>query len=136
LTPHGTVIAKKEIFWLWPFGLGSWLWGTVFIDRLHPDRAQKDLNMAGAHIKTGKARIVIFPEGTRHRGDELLPLKKGAFHLALAANCPIQPVIVNSYAFLNHKPRKFECGWYSIDIISVLFRYVVYSRHKYNTNQY
>lgn len=27
------VISKKEIFYLQPFGLAAWLWGTIFINR-------------------------------------------------------------------------------------------------------
>jgi lysophosphatidate acyltransferase len=109
-TPNGCTISKRAIFWLWPFGLGAWLWGTVFIDKNKSGEAQTGLNQAGAHIKTKKARIVMFPEGTRHRGDELIPFKKGAFHIAIAANCPIQPIVINNYRFLDHRTHKFECG--------------------------
>mgnify|MGYP006189648167 CR=1 FL=1 len=42
--------------------------------------------------------IVVFPEGTRNFGEELLPFKKGAFQMAIAAGVPIIPVCVSSYA--------------------------------------
>jgi len=46
-----TVISKKEIFYFWPFGLGSWLWGTIFIDRLNAESAQRTLNKTGEAIR-------------------------------------------------------------------------------------
>lgn len=45
-----TVISKKEIFYFWPFGLASWLWGTIFIDRLNKESAQKTINKTGETI--------------------------------------------------------------------------------------
>lgn len=27
IMPRCTVISKREVFWLWPFGLATWLWG-------------------------------------------------------------------------------------------------------------
>ena len=38
--------------------------------------------------------MMIFPEGTRSRTDELLPFKDGAFHLATQARVPILPVAI------------------------------------------
>ncbi|XP_065346649.1 1-acyl-sn-glycerol-3-phosphate acyltransferase alpha-like [Cloeon dipterum] len=120
VTPRGCVISKREVFYLWPFGLGAWLWGTVFIDKLNPETSQKDLNEAGSHITTSKARICMFPEGTRHRGAELLPLKKGAFHLALNAQCPIQPILINNYHFLDHKTHRFDSGHTIIQVLPAI----------------
>ncbi|KAG5881860.1 hypothetical protein JTB14_022445 [Gonioctena quinquepunctata] len=100
LIPNCTVISKKEIFYLQPFGLASWLWGTIFIDRVNPKDAQKAINKTGETIKNRKARVIMFPEGTRNRGTKLLPFKKGAFHLAIASQCPIQPIAVSRYSFL------------------------------------
>ena len=36
-------------------------------------------------VKEDGDSIVLFPEGTRHLGDELLPFKLGAFNAAVAA---------------------------------------------------
>lgn len=112
-----TVISKKEVFYLGPFGLATWLWGTIFIDRLNPEKAQNAINTTGATIRERKARVLMFPEGTRHGGLELLPFKKGAFHLAIASRCPIQPVVVSNYYFLDDKTFKFDGGESIITIL-------------------
>lgn len=48
------VISKKEIFYIWPFGLAAWLWGTIFIDRLNPEKAQDTINKTGKYIRDNK----------------------------------------------------------------------------------
>ncbi|KAK9744411.1 Acyltransferase [Popillia japonica] len=113
-----TVISKREIFYLWPFGLAAWLWGTIFIDRLNARSAQKSINSTGAIIRDRKARVLMFPEGTRSMKDKLLPFKKGAFHLAIASQCPVQPVVVSRYTFLGD--RRFDGGSIDITILSPL----------------
>lgn len=30
---RATVIAKKSLFYILPFGIACWLWGTIFINR-------------------------------------------------------------------------------------------------------
>lgn len=52
----------------------------------------------------------MFPEGTRHGGSELLNFKKGAFHVAISSQCPIQPLVVSKYFFLDHGKRTFNSG--------------------------
>lgn len=52
----------------------------------------------------------MFPEGTRHLGDELLPFKKGAFHVAIASQTPVQPVVVSKYHFLDSEKHIFNTG--------------------------
>lgn len=55
-------------------------------------------------------RLLIFPEGTRNEGDGFLPFKKGAFHAAISAQAPIQPVVIGKYKFLDHKKHRFDGG--------------------------
>ncbi|MFK5882255.1 MAG: lysophospholipid acyltransferase family protein [Sulfurospirillum sp.] len=58
------------------------------------------------HLDIGK-NVIYFPEGTRHRGDRLLPFKRGAFKLAMKKNRPVVPMVVEgAYKFL---PRKSWC---------------------------
>ncbi|ERL92184.1 1-acyl-sn-glycerol-3-phosphate acyltransferase alpha isoform X2 [Dendroctonus ponderosae] len=113
-----TVISKKEVFYVQPFGLASWLWGTIFIER-GSKNALDAVNKTGEIIRQRKARVLMFPEGTRNLGkNKLLPLKKGAFHLALASKVPIQPVAVCRYKFL--KNLRFESGTLKIKILPII----------------
>jgi 1-acyl-sn-glycerol-3-phosphate acyltransferase len=41
-----------------------------------------------------RVSVMIFPEGTRSRDDDLLPFKDGAFHLAIQARVPILPIAI------------------------------------------
>jgi lysophosphatidate acyltransferase len=49
-------VAKKELFYVWPFGLGAWLAGIVFIDRLNSSKAHNQLNRAAQLMKTHKVQ--------------------------------------------------------------------------------
>nr|CAH7761710.1 unnamed protein product [Callosobruchus chinensis] len=60
----------------------------------------------------------MFPEGTRTSKKELLPIQKGAFHLALVSRCPIQPVVVSRYSFLGK--RKFDNGHMKIRLLPTI----------------
>ncbi|XP_050724968.1 1-acyl-sn-glycerol-3-phosphate acyltransferase alpha-like isoform X2 [Eriocheir sinensis] len=106
-----TAIAKKELFYAMPFGLTAWLCGTRFIDRRNPDRAKASMNAALAYVKEEKVKLWVFPEGTRSMSDEMLPFKKGAFHLAVEGQLPILPIVYSSYrGFLSHPLKIFNPG--------------------------
>ncbi|KAJ2946500.1 hypothetical protein O0L34_g12548 [Tuta absoluta] len=105
-------IARKELFYFWPFGLAAYLAGVVFIDRNNSKDAYKQLKITSEVMVKNKTKIWLFPEGTRNKDDltKLLPFKKGAFNIAVAAQVPIIPVVFSPYYFINNKRYMFNKG--------------------------
>lgn len=85
------MLAKKELFGIPLFG--STIRAAEFpsVDRHNPQQARQDLDVAKRMMESG---IVLWaaPEGTRSRDGQLLPFKKGCFHLALDTNAVIVPI--------------------------------------------
>lgn len=100
-----TVTAKKSLQYS-PI-LGQWmtLAGAIFIDRGNSKGALNSLQKAGDDLKEKEISIWMFPEGTRtlFQTPNLLPFKKGAFHLAVQSGVPIVPVVCENYWRLYHK---------------------------------
>ncbi|XP_059049164.1 1-acyl-sn-glycerol-3-phosphate acyltransferase alpha-like [Achroia grisella] len=104
-------IARKEIFYVWPFGLAAYLGGVVFIDRNNSKEAYKQLKVTSEVMIKNKTKIWLFPEGTRNKDfTKLLPFKKGAFNIAVAAQVPIIPVVYSPYYFINRDKNMFNKG--------------------------
>lgn len=84
-------VAKKELEKIIYFR--SWLkrGNCIFIDRSNPREGLKAINAAAENIKSGK-NMAIFPEGTRSRGKDVAPFKKGSMKLAVKAGAKIVPV--------------------------------------------
>lgn len=85
------MVAKRSLFILPVFSWGMWLAGFIFIDRKNTRAAYARLSRAGKLIRKGRS-VLVFPEGTRGDGGELLKLKRGGFVLAQAAQIPVVPV--------------------------------------------
>ncbi|NP_001268824.1 1-acylglycerol-3-phosphate O-acyltransferase 5 [Bombyx mori] len=106
-----SAIAKKELFYVWPFGLSAYLAGVVFIDRYDPKEAYKQLQVTSEVMTKNKTKIWIFPEGTRNKNfTKFLPFKKGAFNIAVSAQVPVIPVVYSPYYFINPKKHIFNKG--------------------------
>ena len=74
----------------------------VFMDRGNIRKSGEAIIKGIKNLKAGK-NIVIFPEGTRSRGDKLGEFKAGSFKLATKSKCPIVPVTMNgSYKIMEH----------------------------------
>lgn len=114
---RATVVAKREVLYMFPFGLASWLWGTLFIDRRNQSSAKTAINKESKAINEKQAKILFFPEGTRGEGDNLLPFKKGSFHVAIESQGIVQPVVISKYHFLNSKAKIFNRGHNIIHIL-------------------
>lgn len=93
--PHG-VLAKEELRKL-PF-INRWmkLLGCVFVAREDVRASVRALNEATAIVESGKS-FIIFPEGTRYKGEEggIGEFKAGAFRIAAKAGAPIVPVAIS-----------------------------------------
>lgn len=83
---------------------------SVFLDRSDPRRAVESLQEAGARIRAGMS-VLVFPEGARSYSAELLPLKKGAFAVAVEAGVPLVPVtILDAYRLMHEKWKTARPG--------------------------
>lgn len=91
--PHA-LVAKKETDRI-PL-VRDWmrLLDCVFIDRQNTRRAAEAMNEAGALLSGGKS-VIVFPEGTRSRGDAMGEFKQGAFHIAGKVGAPVVPVAID-----------------------------------------
>ncbi|GAB0099374.1 1-acyl-sn-glycerol-3-phosphate acyltransferase [Sergentomyia squamirostris] len=103
--PHilpASVVVKKELIYYAIFGVASWSWGSLFIDRSNPQRAIESLKRQSEAIEEKKIKLIFFPEGTRNKGEKLLPFKKGPFQLALHSQCSVLPIVVSRNNFFDH----------------------------------
>ncbi len=91
------MVAKEGLFKIPFFGAAMAGTGFIPIDRRNITKAKGQLNQAQTRLQEGIS-VWIFPEGTRSRSLELLPLKKGGFHVALALGVPIVPVWIEGAA--------------------------------------
>ena len=87
------LVAKKELLKVPIFGYGMSFVNVLAIDRTNPQRAIETIDKARGILADGFS-FGIFAEGTRAMPGELLPFKKGAFHLAIQTQAPIVPVAI------------------------------------------
>lgn len=117
--PGYTVTAKKDLKYFPFLGWFMLALGTFFIDRARGEKARKVLESGLCNLRDKKRSIFMFPEGTRSATKklELLPFKKGAFHLAKQAKIPVVPVAVSNYSTIFHSGDKiFNQGEIIIDV--------------------
>jgi 1-acyl-sn-glycerol-3-phosphate acyltransferase len=98
IVPRRTVAIGKKSLGLIPlFGQLFWLGGNVLVNRDNPHQARRALQLTSRTLRDKATSIWIFPEGTRNQAEQLLPFKKGAFHMAIDAGVPIVQVCVSRY---------------------------------------
>jgi 1-acyl-sn-glycerol-3-phosphate acyltransferase len=117
--PRTVCIGKKELIWIPFFGALFYLTGHILLDRKNHEKALAGLNEAKDVLVRRKISIYMFPEGTRNKTPEkLLPFKKGAFHLAIAAQVPILPVVCCPVKpLINIQARKITPGIARIEVL-------------------
>ena len=113
---HPVFIAKKEVKLIPLVGWAAMCAGVIFIDRGDREKAFRSLEQAAREIRAGKS-VVVFPEGTRTRTGELLPLKKGSFNLALEAGVPVVPMgLRGAYQVLPPGGLRIRPGHYHLKV--------------------
>ena len=87
-------LAKKELFRVPIFGWAMNSAGMIKIDRQNPEIAKRSVAGAVETLKHSSFSTLIYPEGTRSNGKELLPFKKGGFILAIRTQLPVVPITI------------------------------------------
>jgi 1-acyl-sn-glycerol-3-phosphate acyltransferase len=95
-------VAKKELAQVPVVGTLMPYVNILKIDRSNSAKALQTMNDIREVFEKGIS-IGIFAEGTRAYPNELLPFKKGAFHLAIQAQAPIVPVAIKNTDWLMGK---------------------------------
>lgn len=88
------IVAKKSLFKIPVFGWIMTAAGYVRVDRDDRRQAFGSLDRAAEMVRAGMP-LLIFPEGTRSTDGSLGSFKKGGFVLALKAQAPIVPVVID-----------------------------------------
>ncbi|CCK70173.1 1-acylglycerol-3-phosphate O-acyltransferase SLC1 KNAG_0D04270 [Huiozyma naganishii CBS 8797] len=119
--PQGcTVTAKSSLKYVPFLGWFMSLSGTYFLDRSSREKSVNTLNKGLEQVKREKRGLWIFPEGTRSYATDLniLPFKKGAFHLAQQGKIPIIPIVVsNTSTLMNPKWKVFNRGVMTVKVL-------------------
>lgn len=84
-------MSKIEILRIPYLGWMMRLAGDIPIDRGSRESAGKAMELSRRSLKN-RVSVMIFPEGTRSTGDDLLPFKDGAFRLAIKTGTAILPL--------------------------------------------
>ena len=117
LMPQGTrAVGKKTLLWVPIFGQLFWLAGNFLINRGHHASALGTMDKVRDSLVNDEGPVFILPEGTRSRGKGLGKFKKGAFHVAIAAQAPIVAIVAPHF----HKLvdiRKWKSAHIKINIL-------------------
>nr|XP_033816425.1 1-acyl-sn-glycerol-3-phosphate acyltransferase beta [Geotrypetes seraphini] len=111
-------IAKKELLYAGPSGLVAYLAGVVYINRKRTSDAKSIMAEVAQTMLKENLKVWVYPEGTRNNSGDLLPFKKGAFHLAIQAQVPVVPVVYASYhTFYNQARNLFTSGKVKVEVL-------------------
>ena len=103
------LVAKKELLKAPVLGQGMGFVNIIAIDRSNAEKALQSMRKARAVMDKGYS-FGVFTEGTRAMPGELLPFKKGAFHLALQTEAPIIPVAIKNTDWMMGKKTSVLYG--------------------------
>ncbi|MBI2420217.1 MAG: 1-acyl-sn-glycerol-3-phosphate acyltransferase [Ignavibacteriales bacterium] len=91
---RASIIFKKELARIPFFGWALVTGPYVLINRQKPEKAMKSSDHAKKLLTEKGVSMILYAEGTRSKTGEVLPFKRGAFHLASMVSHPIVPVSI------------------------------------------
>lgn len=89
-------VAKKELFTSKIFRHFMTLSKSYPLDREDPRESMKVLKQVVQDLNTSECSVVVFPEGTRSGGAEMLEFKTGLFSMLSRAQAPIIPTYIHN----------------------------------------
>jgi 1-acyl-sn-glycerol-3-phosphate acyltransferase len=89
------LVGKKELLKAPILGYGMGFVNVIAIDRSNRERAVETIRIATERLRSGIS-FGVCAEGTRSYPGEMLPFKKGAFHMAVEAGVPIVPMALKN----------------------------------------
>lgn len=92
VVPNTFFILKRELLWIPIYGWAFWRCGMLGVNRARGKTNMKQLSAAVERRVLNGGTLVIFPEGTRAKPGEQIPLKRGLLLLAHTLKLPILPV--------------------------------------------
>lgn len=121
LAAEGVFVAKSDIE-NWPLaGPIVRNMGMIFIDR----KNRRDIPRAGALIidKLSKGEgVMLFPEGTSTRGDDILPFNSSFLEFAAKTDLPVSYASISYRTAEGELPASNICWWEDISFLDHLFR--------------
>jgi len=87
-------LGKASVFKIPVVGWSMWLAGDIPVTRGDQASARGAMGRCARWLEKGMP-VMIFPEGTRSKTEELLPFKDGAFRLAIETGAEVLPVAVS-----------------------------------------
>ncbi len=92
VVPKSFFILKRELLWIPIYGWAFWRCGMLGVNRARGKTNLKQLADAVEKRILDGYTLVIFPEGTRVKPGQRIPLKRGLLLLAHTLKLPILPV--------------------------------------------
>ncbi len=117
--PNTVIIGKRELIYIPLFGLLFYLTGNILLNRKNRQTAVASFDEVEDYIKNKKISVFIFPEGTRNHGaKKMLPLKRGAFYMAIRAQVPLVPIVASPiYDVVNTKKKFIRKGVIFLNVL-------------------
>ena len=121
-TVEGVFVAKAEVRSWFLAGRIVRDMGVIFIDR----KNRRDIPRAGEEIirkLTDGEGVIVFPEGTSTKGEEVLPFNSSFLEFASRTDLPVSYASI-SYRTPDGEPpaSKMVCWWEDISFMEHLFR--------------